>query len=918
MQAPLPFPLADTADTLVLCATARAANHLRQWHAQACQQAGLARWPTLRCVPLPQWLLAVREAWWLGGLPANHPLGQQLLDPLQTQWLWEQAMLDDLGAQAPLLFDLGAMARTAEEADALTVTWQVDPGPAPWPEETRRFLAWQGRFVQRCQQAGLIDAPRLHAAVVAHLAAGHAPDGGWPGRLFWAGFNRHDPQALRLQAAAQAAGTVVADWPQGEAASVQVLGWPDAQHEARAAAHWAQARWQADPQARLALVVPDLGARRTALQDVLEDELCPAVLHPAQAEAARPFNISLGQPLARQPLVACALQLLQLLLHPQDVALADASALLLSPYWSAGESEACDRARLQAHWRRTLAPRTGLDALLATSADWALHQGGALPGLRAHLAACVQHTALAGTPQPPSTWAVALPPLLQALGWLHERRLSSHEFQARQAWHETLQALQGLDALAGRIDGRQLLAQLRRLCQQRIFQPQTEGTPRLQVLGLLEAGGLRFDGVWVMGMDDAHWPPPARPNPLLPAQAQRLAHSPNASAAGQQAYALRQQEGLLRSAPEVVFSWAQGDGSSHWQASRLLPADLPAVPGVPAPDRHWVALAAAAGGVALAEPVADDQAPPLPAGTVLRGGSAVLRAQALCPAWAFFQYRLGTKPLEEAVEGLDARQRGSLLHRALQHFWRHMVSGEHLQACSDDALAQAIAQAVAMALDDHDRDARTQPLGPRARRLEQGRLQRLLQGWLDLERQRPAGFSVLACEQPHQIRLQGLRIDTTLDRLDQLADGRLLVVDYKTGGVVSTASWAGERLLEPQLPLYAAMLQYPAGPVAGVAFAHVRLRDPKWHGLAADAAVLPGLPWLDQPRVRQRFDAQRFAHWPQVLWHWQARLQDLAQEVLDGVAAVRVDDEDTLRYCEVLPLLRLDERRRQWEDRRGS
>lgn len=919
MLLPLPFPLEETADTLVLCATARAAQHLRQQHAQASHQAGLSHWPTLRCVPLPQWLQRVREDWWLGGLPADDPLGRELLDPAQSQWLWEQAMQEDLGPQAPLLFDLGAMARSAEEADALTVTWHVDPGPAPWPEETRRFLAWQARFVQRCERAALIDAARLQRAVVARLDAGHTPVGGWPRRLFWAGFNRYDPVARRLQAAAQDAGVDVAEWPGAPIATqVQVLGWPDAWHEAQAAAQWVQRHWAAQPQAQLAIIVPDLQARRDLLQDVLEDLLCPAVLHPAHAEAARPFNITLGLPLARQPLVACALQLLQLALHPHDVALGDASELLLNPYWSANEAEACSRAALQAHWRRSLPPRTRLERLLSVSSQWAEAQGESGAQWWSHLATWAQQTGLANTRQRPSEWARALPPLLQALGWLQGRRLSSHEFQALQAWQETLQALPRLEGLAGRLDGRQLLVQLRRLCQQRVFQPQTEGAPKLQVLGLLEAGGLRFDAVWVMGMEDAHWPPPARPNPLLPTPAQRLAQSPNASAAGQQAYALQQQAGLLRTAPEVVFSWAKGDGSSTWQASPLLPAVRPSTEATCPPVLHWVAEAAAMAGKALAEPIDDTLAPPWPADTVLRGGTAMLRAQALCPAWAFFQYRLGAKPLEEPADGLDSRQRGSLLHKALQHFWTAMVTGERLQASTEQALAEAIDRAVDAALNDHALAPRAQPLGARARRLEQGRLQRLLQGWLALERQRPEGFAVLACEASHQLNLRGLRVDTTLDRLDQLPDGRLLVVDYKTGSLVPTRSWSSGRLFEPQLPLYAAMLQYPQGPVAGVAFAHVRLREPKWHGLAADSGVLPGLPALDQSRVRSRYEAQGLTQWSQVLWHWQDGLNALAQEVLDGSAAVRVTDEALLRYCEVLPLLRLDERRRQWEDRHGA
>lgn len=47
-----------------------------------------------------------------------------------------------------------------------------------------------------------------------------------------------------------------------------------------------------------------------------------------------------------------------------------------------------------------------------------------------------------------------------------------------------------------------------------------------------------------------------------------------------------------------------------------------------------------------------------------------------------------------------------------------------------------------------------------------------------------------------------------------------------------------------------------------------------------------------------------------MLEHWRGRLQAVAREVGAGVAGVVFADEAELRYCEVLPLLRLPERRR--------
>jgi exodeoxyribonuclease-5 len=39
----------------------------------------------------------------------------------------------------------------------------------------------------------------------------------------------------------------------------------------------------------------------------------------------------------------------------------------------------------------------------------------------------------------------------------------------------------------------------------------------------------------------------------------------------------------------------------------------------------------------------DAKAPAVGEGERVRGGTGLLKAQALCPAWAFYQYRLGAR-----------------------------------------------------------------------------------------------------------------------------------------------------------------------------------------------------------------------------------------------------------------------------------
>ena len=85
-----------------------------------------------------------------------------------------------------------------------------------------------------------------------------------------------------------------------------------------------------------------------------------------------------------------------------------------------------------------------------------------------------------------------------------------------------------------------------------------------------------------------------------------------------------------------------------------------------------------------------------------------------------------------------------------------------------------------------------------------------------LESGRDGEFSVLEQEDSHVLTLGSLSLTLRPDRIDTLADGRRLVIDYKTGAV-QRKSWLGERPADPQLPLYTLL----DDTVAGLAFGRV-------------------------------------------------------------------------------------------------
>ena len=929
------------ADAVVLCTTPRLARDLRLEHNQLQAATGATGWATLQTGLLADWLDACMERALLCGrlLAAGMRPAERVLSRLQERLLWQQAIkaVEGEDEAQPLLDDAG-LARLAQEAQELLEVWQLPLASVQGQhsQETQQFLRWQAAYAQLCARHQAQDGATHLAWQLQLLArADVLPDAELPACVVLAGFDRFSPQEEMLARVLAQRGVKVYELAQGLSAqaTAAVQEAADVAAECQAAVAWVLSEFAAARAAgralpRLGLVVPDLAALRAPLAALLDEALQPETLRPQLADAPRQYNFSLGEVLSEQPVVHAALRWLELLAAPQSLELTRVLELLRSP-WSAPLHELDGRARLDVRLRRQLPAQTTL---------WRLQQalarcpGG--QGLETQLAAAQDWLAAQPSQALPSAWAAALATALAQLGWPGGRSLTSHEFQACEAWEECLATLAELDALLGRVKLAEAVRQLRQICQERIFQPQTEGDPPLQIMGLLETAGRAFDALWVLGMNDHVWPPAARPNALLPAELQRAHELPNASAAVQEAFARRVQARLMRSAPRLIFSWSRMEGERELRPTPLL-AGLPRlaeeVRAVPLPGLIEQLASAGPG----CEALDDSRAPALPQGQHVAGGAALLRAQALCPAWAFYRYRLLATSPDSPLEELDERQRGSLLHAVLQAFWqRHgEEGGEIFRQWDDERLAQEIDTAVQAGLQRCLAELAL-PLSARQQQLERTRLVQLLQQWLALEAERKTPFVVSACEAQHELEIAGLRLTLRSDRIDSLADGRQLVIDYKTGSQLALKGWLGERLAEPQLPLYAALvlpqlaqqqtqqqaasataaaavlpqgaLLDAAASVAGLSYARVRLDDCGCVGLSAEAELLPGVKSLEKAG-----SFKDFASWAALLEHWQRALTTVAEEVREGVAGVRLAHERDVLYCDVRPLLRLAERHEQ-------
>jgi RecB family exonuclease len=280
----------------------------------------------------------------------------------------------------------------------------------------------------------------------------------------------------------------------------------------------------------------------------------------------------------------------------------------------------------------------------------------------------------------------------------------------------------------------------------------------------------------------------------------------------------------------------------------------------------------------------------------------VLQLQSSCPFRALAELRLGADPVAEPVPGFDARERGRLLHRALELAWRELGDSDALlraaaHGSSVDALARAVAERAV-------REALARRLVPAAEALvsnETSRIAARVAALLrdDQRRAQSSGFRPLLLEEWQECELAGQVLRVRMDRLDQLSDGRLVVIDYKSG-IAETFRPLDERPGQTQLLVYALL----AGEaVAGVAAAYLNADEVRWRGAAAADSTLP-LP----ARVRVPT-----APWPELLNHWRRVIERLVGDFAAGEAAVD-PLPDACSNCTLAALCRVDIQRLQKPD----
>lgn len=865
--------------TLVLTANDRLARFLTSEYDRLQQQNGRKAWVRPSVFPATTWCRQKYES-----LDGSRPP----VSVVQGNLVWESIVDSSVRETEHELLQVSQTARMAWKAESLLRSYRASFRPGTGTGDQEMFLRWQTSWRKRINDAGMID-----PAEIPHLVADSINQGRLelPGEIIFAGYDELEPDLQLLHKSMRDAGCLVsiqAAAPHRKSEGLK-LRCHDRRDETVRCVAWIKRQLQTNPDARIGVVAPQLEHYRDLVEPVFRAELEPAAALQASAESP-PYNLSLAPRLSDEACVCAALKLLAV---DSVIRVDELGWLLRSPYLARADSERYARAACERGIRNT---RQAEFSLWQLSSLLKKHRcDEAFLALTGHLAAFHK----SGRKQLPGVWAERIANLLSLCGWPGSRGLSSREYQAVERFRVLLSELASLDSVAPRITGREAVARLQRMATETMFQPEGIDT-NIHIVGILEAGGMHFDAIWILGMHAGAMPQRPQPNPFIPVSLQRELRMPHADSERELSYADRLMSRLFAAAPQVVASWPAQEGGLPFVMSHYLEEfqdiDLESMPSSnPTRVFHRAPVAL--------ERLEDNSAPSVVSRKTISGGTAIVRDQALCPFRAFAHHRLRAEGLEETDIGIDAMTRGRLLHGALEYFWKQTRSQQNLLDLSHDELTRRLEESATFAvLQDEERNRSVLPARQRA--LELRRLVRQVRKWLEVDRKR-SSFEVVGTEKSHVEVMGRLKFRTIVDRIDRLDTGRLAFIDYKSGQPDPT-QWFTDRLTEPQLPIYCQQVE--PDEIEAVLFAQVRPRDRdcRFLGIARDSSHWPG---VTEKTMRELLAERGWASFDQVVSNWRDILPGLGDAFIDGVAVVDpVDPEKACRYCDLMPLCRIREK----------
>jgi len=657
------------------------------------------------------------------------------------------------------------------------------------------------------------------------------------------------------------------------------------EHELELIAAWCRAELEQDAGRRLLIVDAKLRQRRGLYDRLLSQTLAPSEwIAPTARSASLIFAIEGGRPLADFPIIAHALLTLRLLTG--RLRFDEVVRWVRLPFLDGDDR--MEGAAIEASLREGRKLEFHAEELAA----FLEQTGGAAP---AAMASRLRNALelLAGSRRTPAEWSPRLLAALRLLGWHGARALRSDEQQTVNRWHALLDEYSALGPWLKNASASDAVSALADLAGERQFDPASVEAP-ITLTDSHDHPLVLYDAIWVAGLDAAQWPSSPRPDVFIPLRLQVAAGVPWASAAAQTRAARESLAAWRSSTGRLHCSWARLEGDAHRTMSPLLVH----LEGASTHPVSRIQPLAAVLHRAELEPLAAEQGIKLDTRLPVAGGVKPLALQAECGFRAYGEMRLRAAELESPAPGLDPRERGMLLHKALELIWIKLPGHFELSATEREVLRPTIADSVAAAVVSVFRGFVPLELRPAVER-ETHRLEKLLEALLDVERTR-APFTIEKLEARREVSIGGGQFELRIDRIDRIEGGGYAILDYKSGEPRSLR-WQGEEVRDPQLLAY--LMAERGRNVQALANVFLSGGRAKFAGKSSHKGLLPGVSGLPGMNPNKVPPEEIAAAWDAETARWLHGVQMLAAAYIAGDAPVQ-PASDVCRNCHLTILCR--------------
>ncbi|WP_251357957.1 PD-(D/E)XK nuclease family protein [Kangiella sp. TOML190] len=881
MKSSYPLNQIDPKNSVIITGSQRLSRHLREEFNKQQNRDGKSVWHSLQVMPwgawtnlLWQWLAEQRS-------PTSEPL-PYVLSEQQAQHLWQEIV--EQSSWNSFLLQIPATSKKAWQAWQQYEQWQLSINPAAaWDKDLRAFIEWSNSFSQK-----LADNHWLDAAASVNLLSQQFDSIAefLPDKIYLAGFEQITPQQQELFDLMSQSSAV--EWLKSSSPPTKpsIIKFNNAREEFRHVILDAKAavleHSTSNPDYKYAIVVPELEQHKPLLERLLWQELTPC-FKPEDSPIEGIYDFSLGEPLAKHSLVATATNLLKLV--NGSVERDTMRRLLMSPYWGNDSKITRDKAKIEVAIRASSKPRFSLKDIAQYDPE------GNLSELIDDVSNAIKLTKQSKSI---AEWMSLIPKILATAQWPGHRELSSREYQIQQSLLESFNGLKSHQLFyRDAISFSKLLELLLVVIAEKQFHQEQPKAP-IQIMGLLETVGLEFDKVWLTGATYQVLPSKANPNPFIEKSLLKQHQMPGCSAQRELDYAQQLFTSVLSASPQVTVSYPLFEGESELLPSPLLSqyrhqAATADTSLIPTPLRQLSNL--------QLDEYQDEQGIEL-TDKQIKGGTGFFKDQINCPFKAYLSYRLRAKAFEEAEEGLNALERGQIVHKVLERFWKAQASSEILQDKTQQQLLEVILPYLEQVLIEFKQSLYFLQIDSFFANEKHRLLQQLTQALMVDARRLP--FTPLHHEQTQSIEVAELIFNLQVDRIDQVEDG-LLIIDYKTGNPQRKALLS-EPPEEPQLALYA--INQKEQNVAGVSFFNINAKETRYQGIAD---TIENLALGKRSAIKTPMSS--------FIENWKLQLEAVAKGIKQGIAIV---NPRTCDYCDFSSACRINQRRQILDDELDS